>query len=245
MRKEPSHRSEIVSQLLFGEYVETGDSKEDFVAVSCLFDGYEGWVQASQLTPVAADEVLQPVGYISSFTGEVMIDGQSRKAPFGAPVYGCQNVPLSLGGRTVLSILPPAGVWPSGGREFTPNAAQPVFDLFLHAPYLWGGKSVFGTDCSGFVQQVFKLFGCRLLRDAYLQAGQGRPVERFDQAMFGDLLFFQNEKGRVTHVGLLLPGRQIIHASGRVRIDTADSEGIINAETGERTHRLHSIRRFF
>jgi hypothetical protein len=245
MRKEPSHRSEMVSQLLFGEFVKMGERKDDFVPVISLFDNYEGWVQINQLTPIDAGEERQPAGYLTQFCGQVIVDGKSITIPFGAPLYSLGATPVHFGNRRLHGTLSPDVVWPVEGKAFSPVNLQPVIDLFLNSPYLWGGKSVFGTDCSGFVQQVFKLFGVKLLRDAYLQAEQGLLVEDFDKTVFGDLLFFQNEKGRVMHVGILLFNNQIVHASGRVRIDNLDKEGIINHETGERTHRFHSIRRFF
>jgi hypothetical protein len=247
VRSEPSHRSEMVSQVLFGEYVTMGEKKDDFVAVQCGFDGYEGWVQASQLTSVADNQIRQPIGYLAAAIGDVAIDGRKCMIPFGAPVYEWQKAPapLQFGNRELTYQLPEGAVWPVAGKPFTADTVLPIIELFLDTPYLWGGKSVFGTDCSGFVQQVLKLFSVKLLRDAYLQAEQGGAVSSLDEAAFGDLLFFQNEKGRVMHVGILLSENQIVHASGKVRIDTADTEGIINNETGEQTHRFHSIRRAF
>ena len=120
-----------------------------------------------------------------------------------------------------------------------------IADRFLGTSYLWGGRSVFGVDCSGFVQQVFRLFGVALQRDAYQQAEQGKAVESINDARAGDLAFFHNDAGRITHVGLVLSGGHIIHASVRVRIDVLDQKGIFVEETGVRSHRLHSIRRFF
>lgn len=102
-----------------------------------------------------------------------------------------------------------------------------------------------GVDCSGFVQTVFKLFGVQLLRDAYQQAEQGILIERLEKVKDGDVAFFQNENGRVTHVGILLNSSKIIHASGKVRIDTLDEQGIVNTDNGKRTHHLHSVRRVF
>jgi cell wall-associated NlpC family hydrolase len=104
---------------------------------------------------------------------------------------------------------------------------------------------VFGIDCSGFTQQVFKMFGVKLLRDAYLQAEQGAKLESIEKAGLGDLAFFQNANGKITHVGIVLENNQIVHASGKVRIDNLDGEGVVNMETRKRTHRLHSMRRFF
>ena len=117
--------------------------------------------------------------------------------------------------------------------------------LFLNSPYLWGGKSSFGVDCSGFTQQVFKLMGIGLPRDAYQQVSTGETVDFLQLACCGDLAFFDNENGDITHVGILLSSNSIIHASGYVRIDTIDHLGIINILTGKRTHNLRIIKRMF
>jgi gamma-D-glutamyl-L-lysine dipeptidyl-peptidase len=247
MRKEPSHRSEMVSQLLFGEYVDSGEEKDDFVFVRCLYDGYEGWVQANQLMPVEEAQVLNTSDYIGAFTAGVLVNGRCRQLPFAVPVYLPEKPggPLHLGEQQVSYDVPEAAIWHSKEKIFSKESLDAVVQVYLDTPYLWGGKSVFGIDCSGFVQQVFKLFGIKLLRDAYLQAEQGTAVKNLDEARLGDLFFFQNEKGRITHVGIFLENREIAHASGKVRIDTVDSDGIINRETGKRTHQSHSIRRFF
>lgn len=247
MRKESSHRSEMVSQLLFGEYVDRGEEKDDFVFVKCLYDGYEGWVQANQLIPVTEEQGFNTSDYIGAYTADVVINGRSRPLPFAVPLYCPETAgdPLNLGGQKVSYNLPEAAVWKSREKIFSKESLETVVQIFLDTPYLWGGKSVFGIDCSGFVQQVFKLFGVKLLRDAYLQATQGTTVNSLEEARLGDLLFFQNEKGRIMHVGILLENREIVHASGKVRIDTVDGDGIINRETGKGTHAFHSVRRFF
>ncbi|MGZ3951372.1 MAG: C40 family peptidase, partial [Flavisolibacter sp.] len=133
--------------------------------------------------------------------------------------------------------------WESAHKKFKKENLQLAYQKFMNTPYLWGGKSVFGIDCSGFAQQVYKMFGIKLLRDAYLQAEQGTAVGNIEEAHLGDLAFFQNESGKVTHVGIVLENGQIVHASGNVRIDKVDKEGIMNVETGKRTHQLHSIRK--
>ena len=115
--------------------------------------------------------------------------------------------------------------------------------LFLNTAYLWGGRSIFGVDCSGFCQTVFRFIGIPLLRDAYQQASQGEAIGFLQEAKLGDLAFFDNEEGRITHVGMLLDQETIIHASGRVRIDTIDHQGIVNVDTGLCTHKLRIIKR--
>lgn len=247
MRLEPSHRSEMVSQLLFGEYVTVGEEKDDFIAVKCAYDGYEGWVQANQLTLVTEEQTGTTESYTGTFAAEVDVDGRRCRVPFATPLYSdpLPGTAFHFGNRRLSFMVSDTPIWKVAENPFSEKALHKAIAVYLDAPYLWGGKSVWGTDCSGFVQQVFKLFGIKLLRDACLQAGQGKAVNHLEEAALGDLLFFQNEKGRVTHVGMLLQNRQIVHASGRVRIDEVNEKGIINGETGKQTHHLHSIRRFF
>jgi cell wall-associated NlpC family hydrolase len=114
----------------------------------------------------------------------------------------------------------------------------------LNSTYLWGGRSVFGIDCSGFTQSVFKFLNVHLLRDAQQQATQGELVAFLQQAHCGDLAFFDDGEGHIIHVGILLNAHEIIHAAGKVRIDKIDNQGIIEADTGQRTQRLRIIKRY-
>jgi cell wall-associated NlpC family hydrolase len=134
-------------------------------------------------------------------------------------------------------------IWDPGGAATDPKAILQLTFKFLNTPYLWGGRSVFGIDCSGFTQMIFKFLGVSLLRDAYLQAGQGEPVGFLEETRTGDLAFFDNEEGRITHVGILLNSHEIIHSSGKVRIDKIDNMGILQSETFQRTHHLRVIKR--
>lgn len=241
MRKEPSHRSEMVSQLLFGEYAETFEEEKDFVRVRSLYDGYEGWVQGSQLVKATPTEVR---GFTRGWTAAVLVNGLMRQVPLGSPVYDTSGKTVRLGTSDVVFVPGQEGFWSPEGRSLRSDAFESLCSYFMGTPYLWGGKSIFGIDCSGFAQQVFKMFGIQLLRDASLQVTQGREIAGFEASVFGDLAFFSNENGRVIHVGIVLDNHQIIHASGRVRIDRLDEHGILNIETGKRTHQLHAIRRF-
>jgi gamma-D-glutamyl-L-lysine dipeptidyl-peptidase len=116
---------------------------------------------------------------------------------------------------------------------------------YINTPYLWGGKSVFGADCSGFTQKVFQFFNIPLLRDAWQQATQGSTINGLSESRFGDLAFFDNEEERITHVGILLDDSEIIHASGRVKVDKIDDQGIRDPGGPGHTHWLKLIKRYF
>lgn len=245
MRKEPSHRSEMVSQLLFGEFGFVMEQQTDFVRIKCLYDGYDGWVALNQVTFVNADIVTETTIYTDNELSPVLVKGSEvMQVSYATPVY------TKYGGNQSLAVGPyefsyPESPqhWDASKMPYTASNLRAVANKYLHTAYLWGGRSIYGLDCSGFVQQVYKMFDIRLLRDAHLQADQGVQIETLADAKMGDLAFFHNDAGRIIHVGILLSNTEIIHASGKVRIDQIDEEGIVNGETGKRTHYLTCIRR--
>jgi cell wall-associated NlpC family hydrolase len=129
-------------------------------------------------------------------------------------------------------------------RENFSQLVEQTAKFFQNAPYLWGGRTLFGIDCSGFSQIVYQLLGIQLQRDASQQAEQGQLVDFLTSAIAGDLAFFDNEDGKIIHVGIMLNNHQIIHAAGKVRIDPIDDQGIFNPELGKYTHKLRIIKRF-
>lgn len=237
MRAAPSHRSEMVSQLLFGELVTILESNGDFTLVQSVADKYEGWCQQSHVTYVTnVPEQTMPI-YAGDWINPVMVDDVFMWIPFGSRV-------------DLLSLEPLNSQFFFRGNQLKPG--NPDITLlrdhamkFMHSTYLWGGRSVFGVDCSGLCQQVFKLCGIALPRDAWQQALEGAEVVSLGKARGGDLAFFDNPEGRITHVGILLNNQSILHSSGNVRIDPIDSTGIIHEETLKRTHTLKTIRRYF
>nr|WP_295871125.1 C40 family peptidase [uncultured Chitinophaga sp.] len=246
LRATAAHRSEMISQLLWGEGVEIINTAPDgWVEVINQYDGYSGWASLSHLEEVSEDIYHAPAThYLPEWSNEILLNGQPMILPFGCLLKGYTNLSAKWGNVQV-TLLEKPHVLPAAGSPVNTKHLLADAMKFLNTAYLWGGRNVFGVDCSGFVQNVFKLSGIPLLRDASQQATQGTTVDFLQEARLGDLAFFDNPEGRITHVGLLLNDHEILHSSGKVRIDPIDNQGIINADTHIRTHQLRIIKRFF
>ncbi len=240
LRSEPSHKSEQVSQLLFGERCTFIKREQDFLLVKVAYDQYEGWCQLSQLEELPEFEEPLQSSFAGEWNNQIVLNGSAMSIPFGSSLPDLKDGRGQLG-RLLVEYT---------GLQIYPHVDKAILDriehftrLFLNTAYLWGGRSVYGIDCSGFTQLVFKCFAVPLLRDASQQASQGEAIGFLQEARCGDLAFFDNKEGKITHVGILLSPDSIIHASGKVRIDTIDNLGIINTETGKRTHQLRIVKR--
>lgn len=245
LRAEPAHRSEMISQVLWGENVEIIVTGSDgWVKVRCQFDGYEGWATFNHLEVIEEELFLAAyTHYTAGWVNTVLSNGKAMHVPYGCIVKQGPE-PVTNWGTVKVQFEETLQVIDSQTKTDEKDLVDRAF-LFLNTPYLWGGKTVFGADCSGFTQTVFKTLGMPLLRDAYQQATQGDTVDFLQEVHAGDLAFFDNEQGRITHVGILLNDHEIIHASGKVRVDAIDNEGIINVDTGVRTHKLRILKRYF
>lgn len=240
LRVEPNDRSEIVSQVLFGEHFEIIEQQKMWTKIRLDFDNYEGWIDTKQY------QIISHENY-DTLCKEVIILNSDLVEYISAP----NNVliPITLGAS--LSFLNHndinnqnyefEGLKISGVKPKS-NLVSLAF-LYLNAPYLWGGKTPFGIDCSGFTQMVYKLNGYKLLRDASQQATQGEVLSFIEESEPGDLAFFDNDEGNIIHVGIILENNYIIHASGKVRVDRLDHLGIYNAEQNRHTHRLRVIKK--
>ncbi len=243
IRKEDAHRSEMISQLLFGELAEVLEETRSFTRIRCAYDGYEGWCQSNQFAKI--DEAKANIiskAITPDWDTIISVNGGSMHIPIGSSLGFLEN------GEAVIdkfSIACTANSYDPETAMISADAIKAKSLQYLNTPYLWGGRSVYGIDCSGFVQQVFRYFNIVLPRDAYQQAGAGELVGFLQEAQCGDLAYFDNEEGRITHVGILFNQDTIIHASGKVRIDKIDNMGIVNGDTGERTHKLRLIKRYF
>ncbi len=234
LRSEAKDQAEIVSQLLLGDLVEILIVDDNWTKIRCLNDDYLGWMDTKQISTLSPDEFDQIQSSEKKFSKshftKIKRKNTDGVAPFGSTFYNLDNSVLeySLDSRINNSRL----------KSISDAALS-----FLNAPYLWGGKTIYGIDCSGFTQIVFKTFGIQLKRDASQQVEQGESIA-FEDTHENDLAFFSNKKGKVIHVGIVLKESKIIHASGQVRIDELNNNGIRNSESGTLTHGLHSIRRY-
>ena len=225
VRKEGSHTSEMVSQLLYNELYEVLDEKPGWFLVKSLEDQYEGWIQGIQHHAVSEQEALELQSKMRYIVDQPTLDYQGRHLSLGTVLYEPIPGTMTVPGRFVPALM----------IEF----AQKYMDV----PYLWGGRSIFGIDCSGFVQLCARAAGKLLPRDASQQIQEGELVYFLPEIQPGDLAFFGNEDGKIVHVGMMLDNERIIHASGQVRIDYLDQTGIFNKEKNEHTHRLQVIKR--
>ena len=240
LRIEPSDRSEIVSQVLFGEHFEILEQNKQWAKIKLKFDNYEGWVDAKQfqnITKIQFENLSEePIVLNSDLIEYINTPNNSlMPIPLGASLSFLNHKDINTDnfdfeGTKITGIKPKS------------NLINTSF-MYLNAPYLWGGKTPFGIDCSGFTQMVYKLNGYHLLRDASQQALQGEALSFIEESEPGDLAFFDNEEGKIIHVGIIMDDNYIIHASGKVRIDRLDHLGIYNADTNRHTHKLRVIKK--
>jgi len=243
VRKEAGDRFEMTTQLLFGDFFEIISSTIDgkWVQIQNYFDAYTGWIDAKQFLPVDDEYVHKLIQTPPVFCKSLYALAKSETRFF--PLLMGSTLPLYKNGIISLGDEPFILEGDVGYAEpFEARRLEQTALLYLGAPYLWGGRCHFGIDCSGFVQQLYRMFSIPLPRDAYQQAEVGMrvPYEYYKQ---GDLAFFKNPEDKITHVGIMLDGNRIIHASGQVRLDFCDETGIIHSDKKIYTHRMAFIKR--
>jgi hypothetical protein len=239
LRSEPTDLSEMVSQVLFGEKVEVLETKKNWIKIKADFDGYEGWCDSKQFTEVSEEEFHSIQN--DKFASESFNLAVENDAPFTLPL--ASSLVNLRDGKIKFGTKELDYLGEFCEANFSKSEIPALSSMYLNTPYLWGGKSVFGIDCSGLVQQVYKFCGVKLPRDAYQQAEIGEALSFVEEAEPGDLAFFDNPEGRIIHVGIILEGNKIIHAHGKVRIDPIDITGIFNTDSQTYSHKLRVIRR--
>lgn len=239
LRAGPSHRSEMLSQVLFGEkYIVLGEIGK-WMKIETLFDHYRGWIDNSHLQQTDDRDNIEGMVLCRSlpcFRG----DGTKLVLEAGCEIYNPDFEKRTFyAGTNLYNACPdfkPSHV--SISEELADSAIA-----FINSPYIWGGRIPSGIDCSGFTQLVYKIHGIPIPRDSSMQAEAGENIGFIDETIPGDLVFFDNDRGMISHVGMILSRGLVIHASGRVRIDPIDHQGIYKAEAGKYSHHLRTIRR--
>lgn len=234
LRAEPSDKSEMVSQVLYGEFFEILEEKNNWSKIRLNYDYYEGWIDKKQYFLLSEDQYKKLLITDAVYSADLIefITGKNEliPIPLGTNLNALTLLNHHFDGSTT-----------TGNRDKSKIVETAL--LYLNAPYLWGGKTPFGIDCSGFTQMVYKINGYHLKRDASLQATQGEVLSFIEESEAGDLAFFDNEEGLITHVGIIMRDNHIIHAHGKVRIDRLDHHGIYNAEQKKHTHELRVIKK--
>lgn len=229
IRKEPLSSSEKVSSLIFGETCEVLEEIEDWVKIKSSLDSYEGYVSLERLVVYEPDKHLFTKRVYAPFLFALSANG-SMTIPCGAYIPDNNKFVFREQEYTIQE------------KENHPKDLLSLAKQFYNTPYNWGGRSTFGIDCSGFIQILFSLCGVPLPRDAYQQETEGTEID-YNKRQTGDVAFFTNPKGRVTHVGILSSSNTIIHSAGFVREDTFNKKGIFREIEQEQTHVLYSIKR--
>lgn len=247
VRTDPSETSEMCTQLLFGEHYTILEENKKWCKVRLAYDGYEGWIDQKmvneteeviflqlcqqQLTVTTNPfNIVQPENGYSNFlivAGSSLPFYKSSNNTFriGTEYYTIQGEKILQAKKNIRNVL-------------IENALK-----YFNSPYLWGGRSPFGVDCSGFTQILYKMIGMQIPRDANQQANIGEHITFVEEALPGDLAFFDNEEGKIVHVGVIWEKNKIIHSSGKVRIDNIDHFGIFNIDIGRYSHQMRLMRR--
>ena len=235
LREFPQDSAEMISQVLYGEHFKVLEMRKKWSRIRLAFDKYEGWIDNKQFLEISKDDYasinkLKPEYSLDLVEVLQNNDGQMLTLVIGSSVHSSNYLNHHYGGNSIL------------GKHKKSDIINTALN-YLNAPYLWGGKTPFGIDCSGLTQMVYKLNGYSLLRDASQQATQGDALSFIEESEPGDLAFFDNDEGNITHVGIIMEDNYIIHASGKVRIDRLDHTGIYNSERGVHTHKLRVIKK--
>jgi hypothetical protein len=235
LRAEASDTSELISQILYGEIFKVLEKRAKWSRVRLAFDSYEGWVDNKQFLSISEQEYCDLYKEKPQMSSDLVdfittSENQLLSICIGSTLNAVKLLDHSFEGKSFSEYYP---------KEHLIETAL----LYLNSPYLWGGKTPFGIDCSGFTQMVYKLNGHKLHRDASQQSTQGEALSFIEESQPGDLAFFDNSEGKIVHVGIIMKDNYIVHAHGKVRVDGLDHTGIFNYETRTYSHQLRVIKR--
>lgn len=235
LRIEPFDTSELISQVLYGDIFRVVEKRKKWSKIRLEFDRCEGWIDNNQYLEISETDynlLMDCPQKLSADLIEFVQDNQDQllTISLGSSLEGLSFLRHSFDGNSIEGIQPKS------------NLIESAF-LYRNAPYLWGGKTPFGIDASGFTQMVYKLNGYKLRRAVEHQAKQGEALSFIEESEAGDLAFFDNNEGQIVHVGIMMPDNFIIHSYGKVRIDRLDHSGIYNIDMKMHTHKLRVIKK--
>lgn len=239
IRELPSDTSEMTTQLIFGEHYKIVEQRKKWSRIKIAHDKYTGWISNNQIHIIDQEEFDKLEKEVVTLTTDILdiIEGESNQPIVIGSVLPTYKSDHAFIKNKMYKFLGKKTQGFSEKKHLVNNAL-----IFLNAPYLWGGRTPFGIDCSGFTQIVYRLQGINIPRDAFQQAEVGNTLSFIEESEEGDLAFFDDPEGKISHVGIIMNNNNIIHASGKVRIDKLDQQGIFNIEKKIHTHKLRIIK---
>ncbi|MDO6739277.1 C40 family peptidase [Wenyingzhuangia sp. 2_MG-2023] len=242
LRLEPTDTSEMVSQVLLGEHFKVLEIHNKWSRIQLAFDNYEGWIDNKQFLLIPEEDYTLLENKPTHIANDLINFAENQKQLLTHVLIG-SHLPLYQQNNFTIGS---ENFYIEGEVTHEKKSKENIVLTalqFINSPYLWGGKTPLGIDCSGLTQLVYKLNGYALKRDAKDQAGQGEVLSFIEESEPGDLAFFDNEEGNIIHVGIMMADNYIIHAHGKVRIDRLDHLGIYNVDTKRHTHKLRVIKK--
>lgn len=235
MRSNNFHESELVSQLLYGDCFKILSSKNEWLQIKTLNDSYVGWIndkQINEISKINAEKITFDDKIFSTRLIDYIETDENKLSSIvlGSNIGACKYLGHKYDG-------------PKTKKTKTKPNLTKVASMYLNSPYLWGGKTPFGIDCSGLTQMIYRINGYKIPRDASQQSELGETLSFIEESEPGDLAFFDDKEGKIIHVGMLLENNYILHAHGNVRIDRIDQTGIFNQKKQKHSHKLRIIKK--